>query len=182
MPNDANPIKLIVFSIATYRFALPLDQVLRVVNYPNPADNPLQSIGLIHLGRHVVKVLNLHQLISVGHSTDPAKPPALEPPSFLLLLASPHGELYGIPLDHPPDVVECTATQIQRLPQSHHPSHAIERLSHAVIHSAESPHSPSPSRSTALVFLLDPQFLVRAIALDAPLALQPASPRENGGI
>jgi chemotaxis signal transduction protein len=208
MLNEPHPVKLIAFSIADYCFALPMEQVLRVVNYPDQASNSLQSLGLVQIGRHLVKVLDLHQPFSRNNSIQPATQPAgylsggvspdqpisnqpisnqpisnqpisnqspSEQPRFLLILASPHGELYGIPIDRPPDVIECVPSQVQRLPQSHPPSHAIERFSRAAITSATITASESPgTRSDSPIFLLDLQHLFSAIVPDTP-ALKPAS-------
>jgi purine-binding chemotaxis protein CheW len=145
MLNEPESIKLIVFSIANYQFALPIHQVLRVVNYPT-IDHTLQTAGLVQLGRHFVKVLDLYPFLKVDRSIQ-----LDEPPLFLLILANSHGEFYGIGINQPPDVMECTAAQIQRLPKSHALTHSIEQVSYAVI--------PGETGGSPL-FLLNPQSLL----------------------
>jgi purine-binding chemotaxis protein CheW len=146
MLNGTESIKLIVFSIANYQFALPIHQVLRVVNYPT-IDCTLQTAGLVQLGRHFVKVLDLYPFLNVDRSTRPDKLPL-----FLIVLATSHGEFYGIGIDQPPDVMECTAAQIQRLPKSHTLAYGIEQISHAAI--------PCKTGEHSTLFLLTPQSLL----------------------
>ncbi|HEY9710181.1 MAG TPA: hypothetical protein V6D48_18380, partial [Oculatellaceae cyanobacterium] len=60
MHDDSNVGKFIVFKIADYLLALPLNDVLKVVNCPSVASKGLKTMGVVQLGQHMIKVLDLH--------------------------------------------------------------------------------------------------------------------------
>ncbi|HEY9700228.1 MAG TPA: chemotaxis protein CheW [Trichocoleus sp.] len=124
MMNDESTPHL-VFSIADYFLALPLKNVLRVVNYP-PQNHPIHNpTGFVQMGHHVLQIFDLHQWIQ----------PSLEPKEqlFLVVTQDRQGALLGIPIDHPPDLMEFSPEAIHPLPKSQVQSGLAEIVSHAVV-------------------------------------------------
>lgn len=129
MHDDSDLEKLIIFAIATYHLALPIDQVLRVINYPTDTSEPLEKIGLIQCGRHTIRVVNLYQQfqLEAAHADQPLP--------FLMLIRGINQELCGIPVASPPDVVEISIDALQPLEWTSTTSPLLEAISHtAVIH------------------------------------------------
>ena len=59
--------KFITFEVANYWFALPMEAVLKIVNCPPPSQGGTVGIGLVQLGSHTVRLLNLHQEFGNWH-------------------------------------------------------------------------------------------------------------------
>jgi chemotaxis signal transduction protein len=142
-----NPsLRFIAFSIANYRFALPIEQVLRVIDCP-AAHESLGHLGLLPVGRHLVKILDLQPSV-------PADSQVAER-SLLVIIHNQRSELYGIPVSAPPDLLELLPTLVHPLPEPNNYSSWPERLSGAVA----TPEDAPP------VFLLD---LHRVLNPDRP--------------
>ena len=109
--------RVIAFGIASYTFALPMGAIARVIHCP-PLENPgLGRTGLIHLEQQVIRILDLHDLATAqGNSQETAAPE----PRFLVIARRRDGELCGIPVDTPPDLIEVAQSQVQPLPPSAH--------------------------------------------------------------
>ncbi len=118
--------KFIVFKIDDYLLALPMSDVLKVVKFP-PSSN-LGTMGLVQLGRHTIRVLDLHQQLS---SAD-VSPLANNPP-FLVIIRNPQGELCAIAVDNTPNLIELPLEMMRSLPQSSSQSSILEMVSHAAV-------------------------------------------------
>lgn len=142
MHHESKTGKFIVFKIADYLLALPISDVLKVVNCPPAANYELRTMGLVRLGQHTIRVLDFHQQLSSGGLPQlPGNPP------FLVITRTPVGELYGISVDSPPDLVELPLEMMQSLPKSDRQSSALDIVSHAAVVSQE--------KVTGTIFLLD---------------------------
>lgn len=131
--------KFIVFQVANHYFALPIDQVLRVINYCSSTSTVFNSMGLIQIGRYTVRLLDLQSSFDVrGVSSSPAHQP------FLVISRNSQGDLYGIPVDAPPDVMEFPPDLMQPIP-----SFDNHYLSKMISHAAVLPDN------TATIFLLN---------------------------
>ena len=97
MHDESTVAKFVVFKIMDYLLALPIEDVLKAINYSSVAGSGLRTMGVIQLGRHMIRVLDLHQHISVGSLSQLA---AHHP--FLVITHGLGGELCGIPVDEPP--------------------------------------------------------------------------------
>lgn len=128
MHNELTVDKFIVFKIADCLVALPMSDVLKVVNCP-PVDNGgLRAMGLVQLGRHTIRVLDLHQQLS---------PKELSPSSknqpFLVISRSSQGELVGISVNEPPNLMELPRESMRCIPHSERKSGGLELISHAAV-------------------------------------------------
>lgn len=158
MHNDSQVSKFIVFKIADYLLALPLGNVLKVVNYSLVAAHSgtplLRTMGVVQLGKHTIRVLNLHQHLS----SDNLPQLALTQP-FLLIAQVTRGELYGIWLEEPPNLLELHNEMLRTIPKSDSVAVAtpgasrqtgsLEIISHAAV--------LSENNVTTTIFLLDLQ-------------------------
>ncbi|MCX7596118.1 MAG: chemotaxis protein CheW [Fischerella sp.] len=141
--------KFIVFTVADYRLALPIKAVLKVVTNPYAMNHKLSNIGLIQIGHHMIRVLDLHQQLSLK---DWRQFPENLP--FLVITPTSQGDLCGIPVCEPPDLIELPLATIRQVPQSYRQSGVLEIASHAIAISQED--------ITTTIFLLDiPQVLKR---------------------
>lgn len=127
MHDDSELEKLVVFAIANYYLALPIDQVLRVINYPLDASKSLEKMGLIQCGRYTIRVVDLFQQFQLEASYSTQSFP------FLMLIRGLNQELCGIPVCTPPDVIEISLKALQPLEWSLSTSSLLEAVSHTAV-------------------------------------------------
>ncbi|WP_051470127.1 chemotaxis protein CheW [Fischerella sp. PCC 9605] len=138
--------KFIAFTVADYRLALPIKAVLKVVTCPPKTDRKLSKMGLIQVSRYMIRVLDLHQHLGLEDLRQLPDQP------FLVITPNSQGELCGIPVCEPPDLIELPLETIRQLPQSYRQSGVLEIASHAI--------AISQQEITTTIFLLDmPQVL-----------------------
>ncbi|MEW6494272.1 MAG: chemotaxis protein CheW [Cyanobacteriota bacterium] len=162
MHDDSNIGKFIVFRIADYYLALPLNQVIKVVNFSPTLSSGLNTMGVIQLGRHMIRVLDLREQLNAGGSEQ--LPPT---PPFLVITRTAEGQLCGIGVEEPPNLVELPLDLMRSLPKSDYSNKpALNLVSHAAVVSQEN--------VTMTIFLLDVErFLKPTISDSPPLALKP---------
>ena len=143
MYDDSKVGKFIVFKIADYHLALPMSDVIKVVNCSPMVSSGLKTMGVIQLGHHMIRVLDLHEQLSSGGSDDlPNDPP------FLVIIRGSGGELCGIPVEKPPNLVELPLEMMRSFPKSdQYDKPALNLVSHAAVVSQEN--------VTTTIFLLD---------------------------
>ena len=133
MQEELKTVMLIVFKISNYLLALPISDVLKVVNLSPLADSQLRTMGIVQLGKYVIRVLDLHERFSSDGlaQLDTSR-------DFLVITRTPEGQLCGIGVDEPPNLMELPLESIKSLPKSEHLSGGLELVSHtAVISDAE---------------------------------------------
>ncbi|NEP00613.1 MAG: chemotaxis protein CheW [Symploca sp. SIO2E9] len=134
--------KFIVFKIADYLLALPIVDVLKVVYCPPLAYREFKNMGIVQLGKHTVRVLNLYEQfssdgvsqISTNHD-------------FLVITNSLEGELWGIGVQETPNLMDLPLESMQNLPKFESPSGFLELFSYSAV--------VSDSEVTNTIFLLD---------------------------
>ena len=128
MYNESTVEKFIVFKIADCFLALPMSDVLKVVNFPAVDRGGLRAMGIVQLGRHTIRLLDLHeQLNQKGLSHSPENQP------FLVITRSSQGELLGISVEEPPNLMELPRESMRSLPQSDRHSDGVQLISHAAV-------------------------------------------------
>lgn len=125
----------IVFKVLAYYWALPIEVVLRVVNCSLDANRELISMGVIQIGRHVIRALDLHRRLSL----EPLPRLPRDSP-FLIITPVSEGELCGIPVDEPPDLVEAPSDMVRSLPPSSTQVGLLEIVSGVIVFSPEQAH------------------------------------------
>ena len=151
MQNEAQAEKFIVFALADYHLVLPLQEVLQVVNCPTIPDE-LSKTGLVQIGRHIIRLLDLHQQLKIE---DVSHSPTNSP--FLIITQSSAGELCAIPVEEPPNLIEFSRETLRSLPQSNPRSGVLRIASYAT--------TLSKDEFAATVFLLDTNRMLASVAL-----------------
>ncbi|MCG8365306.1 MAG: chemotaxis protein CheW [Pseudanabaenales cyanobacterium] len=142
MIAESDGQRFIVFKVLDYCWALPIEAVLRVVNCSLDANRELIRMGVIQIGRHVIRALDLHQRLSSG-----VLPQAPGDSPFLVITRGSEGELCGIPVDAPPDLMEVSLEMIRSLPPSS-PQGGLLEIARGVVISSE-------EQNPKTIFLLD---------------------------
>jgi chemotaxis signal transduction protein len=149
--------KFIVFTIAGYHLALPIQTVLQVIAHPGVTDE-LRKSGVVQVGRHMLRVLDLRQQLDADHSVTPTNTP------FLVLTHHQPGELCAIPVSEPPNLLEFPAEMLRSLPQSAAQTGVLQVASHAA--------TVSQGDSAETVFLLDLNRVLNPVAVPRLLEMQ----------
>ena len=131
MNNEPEAGKFIVFIIADYLLALPMVTVLKVVNSPLVSSGNLRAAGLVQIGHHTIMVLDLHQKLATTYATQVTRN------SPFLVITQVQGELCGIPVDEPPNLVELPRDSIRALPKSYNQVGLMDMVSHVAVLSQE---------------------------------------------
>ncbi len=153
--TPADHFRVIAFGIGSYTFALPMGAIARVIHCP-PLENPgLGRTGLIHLEQQVIRILDLHDL-AIAHRPTPEAAAATvdQSPRFLVIARRRDGELCGIPVDTPPDLLEVERSQIRPLPPSTHQDPILSLAPMiAVLPGSETQDNPTATPDSTLLLL-----------------------------
>jgi chemotaxis signal transduction protein len=134
-----NILQVIVFSAVGHQLALPAALILKVMNYP--ADRQTSHLGVLYIGQAAVKILNLR-------SQQPELVETSPPERFLIILQSRPGELCGIGVDQPPDLLDLPLSSLQPLPATHQTSYLLKMATHVA--------RINQDGDVSTLFLLDP--------------------------
>ncbi|MDR9404759.1 MAG: chemotaxis protein CheW, partial [Halothece sp. Uz-M2-17] len=104
-------LRVIVFPLGDYYFALPINAVLQVIESPPELTEHFEGFGLVMLEKQSITLLNLHR--HFRYKTDPD---TKETADFLILTQSRQGEFCGIPIYSLPNMMELPYDEIQPLP------------------------------------------------------------------
>jgi chemotaxis signal transduction protein len=132
--DDLETIRTIVFSLADieattmseYRFALPVEAVIRSIPYP--ANKPVlkEGIGMINIGEQTITIVDLRQkFVAIDAKTDASK--------FLILFNTHAGELCGLPVKDAPSLLDLPFTTIRPLPIAYRQVNQLSFASHMAI-------------------------------------------------
>ncbi|MDV3348964.1 chemotaxis protein CheW [Leptothoe sp. LEGE 181152] len=128
MDNNTPEIeRFITFDVGGYWFALPMMSILKIVNCPPPTQGGTVGIGLVQLGSHTVRLLNLHREVGKTAEASPDHAP------FLVVVRTPQKELWGIALDEPPDLIELPLTLFKPVSLEPPFDHKTNWISHMAI-------------------------------------------------
>ncbi len=150
MREELNLDKFIVFKVADTLLAISIDKVIKVVNCSEEKINQLTTMGLVQIGRHMIKLLDMHQKLNTEVLSYLSNSQA-----FLVITYDAQGELCGILVDEPPDLMELPPEIIQPLPKYRSNSKpAIEMVSHVAV--------VNQRNLTQPIFLLNCQHIIAA--------------------
>ncbi|MDZ8055599.1 MAG: chemotaxis protein CheW [Aulosira sp. ZfuVER01] len=108
--------KYIIFKVYTYILALPIDSVFKVVTCPVELSQTLREAKLAQMGQRTVMLVNLHSHLNPNYNHQENDHSG----RFLIIAQGSAGELYGIQVDAPPNMLSISETSIQPVPQSFH--------------------------------------------------------------
>lgn len=112
--SQKEPLRVIVFELGDYWFALPINAILQVTKSPPELSEHLAGLGLVMLENQSIMLLNLHEKLSSQHSSEQDVQG-----EFLILTQTRQGELCGIPIDVLPNMMELPFDEIQPLPNAY---------------------------------------------------------------
>lgn len=155
--------KFIVFKIAEYLLALPISEVLKVINCASIINKKLNIMGVVQLGTHTIQVLDLHEQLT-GRQNLSNRDNLLNHQSFLVITRTSQGELCGILVDEPPNLLEIASEMMRSLPHSSSHNSALKFVSHAAVITQE--------EVTTTIFLLDLERSLNIISNPSQLVKQ----------
>lgn len=118
MNRDISEEKYITFKIYSYILALPIDSVFKVVTCPVELSQKLREAKLAQMGQRTVMLVNLLSHLDPNYNHHQQENDSLG--RFLIIAQGSAGELYGIQVDAPPNILSIAETSIQPVPQSFH--------------------------------------------------------------
>ncbi|KAF3884820.1 MULTISPECIES: chemotaxis protein CheW [Nostocales] len=133
MERETNTEKFIVFKVADYFLGMSINDVLKVINCSSLHSTRLIQMGLVQVGNHTIKLLDLQQHLNLD-----SLPQLSGNESFLVITRDSEGELCGVLVHEPPDLIELPPETIRPLPRSDIYSKATpDIVSHVAVLSSE---------------------------------------------
>lgn len=135
-------LKIVVFNMGSLSLALRIDSVYKVVNHSSTYGSGIGAVGVTHLGNSEITVVDLHQRFFRASQMNSANST-----SYLIVVQNTTNELYGIPVDDTPALMEVPLSMIRILPESYRRADTLDVASHVAV---------IPQNGASLtVFLLD---------------------------
>ena len=128
MNTAAKESKFITFQLGGYRFALPSQDVLKIMVTPAPEQGGMVSMGLVQLGQYSIQILALQTILKLEQ---PADDRDTTDSSFLIILQAKQG-LWGIVVDQSPDLMNISNSALKPVPTSKRIAGALKGISHIV--------------------------------------------------
>ncbi|MEM8501691.1 MAG: chemotaxis protein CheW [Cyanobacteria bacterium P01_D01_bin.1] len=128
--SDSKAYKYITFRLSDYLFALPSEDILKIVATPPPSQGGMVSMGLVQLGQYSIQILDLSKILSLEsvdapkdnesksllYSSESVDVDSIQNPPFLMVLRSADETLWGIAVHEPPDLVEISPQALSPVP------------------------------------------------------------------
>jgi chemotaxis signal transduction protein len=134
--SDRDSLRVVVFAIADYLFALPVGAVLKVIACPPISSTVESGIGMVDLGTQTIAIVDLRQKFIPQLPAQQAH----EVPSgvdtlgrFLLLTQTRTGEICGIPADKPPALIDIPLSAVRPVPWSYRQVAELNFISHMAV-------------------------------------------------
>lgn len=135
--TTAEESKFITFHLGGYLFALPSQDVLKIVVTPVPEQGGMVNMGLVQLGQYSIQVLELQSLLKLEH---PAGDREISDPTFLIILRAEQG-LWGIVVNQSPDLMNLSNSTLKPVPTSKRIAGALKGISHIVTYESDADES-----------------------------------------
>ncbi|OUL36275.1 chemotaxis protein CheW [Nostoc sp. 106C] len=134
--TESDSLRVVVFAIADYLFALPVGAVLKVIACPPISSTVESGIGMVDLGAQSITIVDLRQkLIPEIQSQQTHQVLSAVDTSgrFLLLTQTRTGELCGIPVDKPPALIDIPLSAVRPVPWSYRQVAELNFVSHMAV-------------------------------------------------
>lgn len=135
-------LKAVVFRVGSLNLALRIESVYKVLNHTLVYSSGVNPVGITHLSEREVVVIDLQRRLFNSSGIQHASQPG-----FLIVAENPAGELYGIPVESTPTLMEIPLPAIRVLPESYRRADTLGIASHVAV-------VPQPESALA-IFLLD---------------------------
>jgi purine-binding chemotaxis protein CheW len=116
--------KYIVFKISDSLMSLPMDNVLKVLNTPSN-ESGWNAMGLLQIGDYTIRIVDLHEQLNPNYDAN-----STNLQSFLVITNPIEGDLFGIIVDEPPNLIELNPDLIRKLPKY---NRRLPMVSHAAV-------------------------------------------------
>ncbi|MDZ8240494.1 MAG: chemotaxis protein CheW [Nostoc sp. ChiQUE01a] len=170
--SDRDSLRVVVFAIADYLFALPVGAVLKVIPCPPISSTVESGIGMVDLGTQTIAIVDLRQkFISQvqAQQGDQVLSSVDASGRFLLLTQTRTGEICGIPVDKPPALIDIPLEVVRLVPWSYRQVAELNCISHMAVLSV------APNEEPLKVLLLGMNQIL-ADRLGLPGTTQPLAP------
>ncbi|WP_138500621.1 chemotaxis protein CheW [Nostoc sp. PA-18-2419] len=134
--SEHDSLRVVVFAIADYLFALPVGAVLKVIACPPISSTVESGIGMVDLGTQTITIVDLRQKLipqvqaqqahQVLYAVDTSA-------RFLLLTQTRTGEICGIPADKPPALIDIPLSAVRPVPWSYRQVAELNFISHMAV-------------------------------------------------
>ncbi|OLP17826.1 hypothetical protein BST81_12225 [Leptolyngbya sp. 'hensonii'] len=159
--------QLIVFQMQQDWFALPIQAAQKVIPMgPTYGDPERTGVSLTRYQERELAVVDVTQRI-FGQSSQQQPGPS---PTYLLLVQNSQGEIVGLPIVDQPSLRRVAKTAFAPLPTTYLSQGNIQCVSSVVVQLEQEP----------LMFLLDPEVLVRPGLLPSPVTLPVGQSAQSG--
>lgn len=140
--DSAEIVKIITFEVGNVNLALPIQNVHKIVRQLPVHGSRPNGVGIAHLDDREVTIVDLqHQLFTSSENT------TADRVGYTVIVKNTPGELFGIPVEGVPVLMEVAQSSIRVLPESYRQADSLGFATHvAVISDVEPP---------VTVFLLD---------------------------
>jgi chemotaxis signal transduction protein len=140
-------MKVVVFPIGSLNCAINVFSVYKVVKSTRLYGEDNNWVSMMHIGDREVTILDLRRRLFPNELVETSSAQV-----YIIVLQNYQGDLYGIPVNKIPGLVDLAVDQIRVLPDSFRQANALGIASHVAI-------VPQSSESLTL-FLLDTEFLL----------------------
>ncbi len=134
--SERDSLRVVVFAIADYLFALPVGAVLKVMACPPIRSTVESGIGMVDLGAQTITIVDLRQkfIQQVQGQQAHQVPSAVDTSGrFLLLTQTRTGEICGIPVDKPPALIDIPLEAVRPVPWSYRQVAELSCVSHMAV-------------------------------------------------
>ncbi|WP_445630251.1 chemotaxis protein CheW [Nostoc sp. DSM 114167] len=133
--SETDSLRVVVFAIADYLFALPVGAVLKVIACPPISSTVESGIGMVDLGAQTITIVDLRQKLIPQLQTQQAHQVSAVDTSgrFLLLTQTRTGEICGISVDKPPALIDIPLEVVRPVPWSYRQVAELSCVSHMAV-------------------------------------------------
>lgn len=136
--NTGQTNKYITFKMADYLFALPSEDILKIVATPSPSQGGMVSMGLVQLEQYSIQTLNLPKLLGLQQASaqdeldELTEAGSAQNPPFLMVMQNADKDLWGIAVDEPPDLMDVPKYALKPVPPEKRLTRTLRWVSHVV--------------------------------------------------
>ncbi len=138
-------ISVLAFAIGNINFAVPVEAIAKVQKYTNIFSSGLNHMGVAHIDDREVTILDLQRRLFHTSAID-----TVNYKGYLILIDTPIGEQFGIPVLIMPKFIKVPLSAIRVLPETYRRSDTLGIASHVAV----------LPESGLTVFMLDPEKLL----------------------
>lgn len=141
-------LKVLMFSVGSLNLGLRIESIHKVLNSTQVHGSGENWVGLVHLGDREVTVLDLKRRLFPSQTNSDNTPKG-----YLIIIQNAKKELYGIPVEIVPALVDVPLPNLRVLPESFRHADTLGIASHVAVV------TESESETQMTLFLLDTEAL-----------------------